>query len=618
MFNFKGSATLSRLLQSRRSVFVAIFLFSAVLNILALAGSFFMLLVYDEVLPGRSGATLFGLIILVSIAYFFQGLLEFFRSRIMIQVGALVDRQLSARVFDIVSQFPLRGADSGEGMQPVRDLDQVRSYFSGAGPLALFDLPWVLLYLAILFMFHYQLGLLTLVGAIVLVVLMVMTDRITSARSRAATEISQSRYAIAESSRRNAEVLRAMGMAETIKTQWDRTSDTFLDSNTQLSDAAGGMQIISRIFRIFLQSMVLAVGAWLVINDQASGGIIIASSIISSRALAPIEQTIGQWRALVQARQSLARLDEIMLSFPEELDRTQLPAPEKSLTVANLTTGPPAARKVTAQDISFALQSGQVLGIVGPSASGKSSLIRAIVGIWPVLRGEVRIDGATIDQWTPEMLGPHIGFLPQDVELFDGTVAQNIARFLPDATSDEIITAAKKAGIHDLVLRLPDGYDMVIGANGANLSAGQRQRVALARALFRSPFLVVLDEPNSNLDTEGEIALTKAIGIVKREGAIVIVVAHRPSALAEADLLLFMSEGRTKAYGPRDEVLPKLLPGAPPAQTAARPAPGQAPNRPAAPGPGDGVIKSSVVTASSKAKPKEDGNGKPKTENGDA
>ncbi len=588
MFKPGANSTLSQLFSARRPVFISIFLFSAVLNILALAGSFFMLLVYDEVLPGRSGATLFGLIVLVTVAYLFQGLLELFRSRVMIQIGALVDRQLSSRVFDIVTQFPLRSGDGAEGLQPVRDLDQVRGYFSGTGPLALFDLPWVVLYLGILFAFHYQLGLLTLLGALVLIALTIFADRATSSKTKNFTQISQTRYAIAEAGRRNAEVLRAMGMADTVKAQWNNNSDHFLAANTELSDTSGGLQILSRIFRIFLQSMVLAVGAWLVINDKASGGIIIASSIISSRALAPIEQTIAQWRPLVTARQSLARLDEWMAGFPENLPRTQLPRPAQSLTVQNITSGPPAARKVTVQDVSFALKAGQVLGVVGPSASGKSSLIRTIVGIWPALRGEVRIDGATIEQWSPGELGPHIGFLPQDVELFDGTVAQNISRFRADAKSEEIIDAATKAGIHDLVLRLPNGYDTPLGPNGGNLSAGQRQRIALARALFRAPFLIVLDEPNSNLDTEGEAALTRAIAEVKREGAIVIVVAHRPSALAEADMLLYMKEGRVMAYGPRDEVLPKLLPpgAAKPPKTASA---------------ADGVVRSRISAVRSRA-----------------
>ncbi len=600
MFNLGANSTLLQLFRTRRSVLISIFLFSAVLNILALAGSFFMLLVYDEVLPGRSGATLFGLIILVAVAYLFQALLEFFRSRVMIQMGALIDRQLSQRVFDVVTQYPLRGGDGAEGMQPVRDLDQVRSYFSGTGPLALFDLPWVLVYLAILFAFHYQLGLLALFGALVLIALTLFADRATSTKSKNFTQISQSRYAIAEAARRNAEVLRAMGMGDTVKAQWNSNSERFLDANTELADTSGGLQIVSRIFRMFLQSMVLALGAWLAINDEASGGIIIASSIISSRALAPIEQTIAQWRPLVSARQSLARLDEWLAGFPEQMPRTQLPKPAQSLTVQNLTSGPPAARKITVQDVSFALTAGQVLGVVGPSASGKSSLIRTLVGIWPALRGEVRIDGATIEQWAPAQLGPNIGFLPQDVELFDGTVAQNIARFRADATSEEIIAAATKAGIHELILRLPNGYDTPLGPNGSNLSAGQRQRVALGRALFRSPFLIVLDEPNSNLDTEGEAALTRAIAQVKREGAIVVVVAHRPSALAEADLLLYMQDGRVMAYGPRDEVLPKLLPPGTAPSASARKSTADTSSKTSAPV-ADGIVRSRMTGAKPQA-----------------
>lgn len=570
MFDLKGLSSLGQLAGVRRSVLWTVFLFSAVLNILALSGSFFMLLVYDEVLPGRSGATLFGLVILVVIAYLFMGLLELFRSRVMGQMASLIDRTLSTRVFDIVSQYSLKAGDTPEGMQSLRDLDQIRSWFGGPGPLALFDLPWVILYIAILFIFHYSLGFLTLIGAGILVFLLVMSMRMTADQSKALTQMTASRYAIAESSRRNAEVLRAMGMGGTAKKRWEEVSEEFLSSNTNLNDRSGNIQIASRIFRQFLQSMILAVGAWLVINDQASAGIIIASSIISSRALAPIEQTIAQWRPFVSAQQGWRRLEELLGAFPADEYHTNLPRPTQSVVLESVTTGPPGVRKVTAQDVSFSLKAGQVLGVVGPSGSGKSSLIRAIVGVWPILRGNVRIDGAATDQWSADALGPHIGFLPQDVELFDGTVAQNIGRFLSDATSEEIIEASQKAGIHDLVLRLPNGYDTVIGANGSNLSAGQRQRVALARALFRNPFLIVLDEPNSNLDTEGETALAKAIGEAKRSGSIVIVVAHRPSALGDADLLLFLVDGQVRAYGPRDEVLPKLLP--PTASSQARPA----------------------------------------------
>lgn len=611
MFDLKGLSALGQMAGARRSVLWTVFLFSAVLNILALSGSFFMLLVYDEVLPGRSGATLFGLVILVTIAYLFMALLELFRSRIMGQLASLIDRTLSARVFDIVSQYSLKAGDTPEGMQPLRDLDQIRGWFASPGPLALFDLPWVILYIAILFIFHYSLGFLTLIGAGILVLLLIISMRMTADQSKALTQMTSSRYAIAESSRRNAEVLRAMGMTGTAKQRWEDVSEEFLSSNITLNDRSGNIQIASRIFRQFLQSMILAVGAWLVINDQASPGVIIASSIISSRALAPIEQTIAQWRPFVAAQQGWKRLEEMLSAFPEEAYRTSLPRPTQTVSLESVTTGPPGARKVTAQDVSFALKAGQVLGVVGPSGSGKSSLIRAIVGVWPILRGNVRIDGAASDQWSAESLGPHIGFLPQDVELFDGTVAQNIGRFLPDATSEQIIEASQKAGIHELVLRLPNGYDTVIGANGGNLSAGQRQRVALARALFRNPFLIVLDEPNSNLDTEGEAALGKAIAEAKRAGAIVIVVAHRPSALGDADLLLFLVDGQVRAFGPRDEILPKLI-GAPAAGSPQRPQSGgpqtgngTPPSSPSpnAPSGGSGTVNVSAPTIKGASKP---------------
>ena len=373
---------------------------------------------------------------------------------------------------------------------------------------------------------------------------------------------------MAEAGRRNAEVLRAMGMAPRMAKLWGEANTKYLASQRQTADAAGGLGAISKVLRFTLQSGVLGLGAYLVIQQQATAGIIIASSIIVARALAPVELAIANWRGFVSARQSWKRLSDILGAMDQGSAPMPLPAPKTSLVVESVTAGPPGVPRLVLQDVAFSMKAGQGLGIIGPSASGKSSLARVIVGVWAPARGKVRLDGAALDQWAPAELGPHIGYLPQDVELFAGTVGQNIARFEPEAPAQAIIAASQAAGVHDMIVRLADGYDTQIGESGAVLSAGQRQRIALARALYRDPFLVVLDEPNSNLDSDGDKALTQAIVRVRQRGGIVVVVAHRPSALAGVDQVLAMLNGRAHALGPRDEILAKLFapqPAAPPA-----------------------------------------------------
>ncbi|RVB80374.1 MULTISPECIES: type I secretion system permease/ATPase [unclassified Mesorhizobium] len=550
--------TLAAILASFRRALAGIALMSGVVNVLALTGSFFMLQVYDRVIPGRSVPTLVGLAVFAGTLFVFQGVLELIRSRLLVRIGMALDARLSGQVYAALMRLPLRTKLAGDGLQSLRDLDQVRSFMSSAGPTALFDLPWMPLYLAICFLFHFWIGMTALAGVVILFSLTLLAEIRTREPARKANSQAAARNTLAEATRRNVEVLQAMGFGSRIAERWSGINADYLDTNATASDLAGTLGTISKILRMMLQSGILAIGAYLVIHQEATGGIMIASSIMMSRALAPIELAIAHWRGFVTARQAWTRLTQLLVLLPETAISVSLPAPRSALSVENISVTPPGERRLVVQDATFALERGVGLGIVGPSASGKSSLVRAIAGIWLPVRGTVRLDGATLDQWSPEELGNHVGYLPQDVQLFDGTIAENIARFEPQAPSDKILAAARAAGVHDLVIHLPEGYETRIGEAGSALSAGQRQRVALARALYGDPFLVILDEPNSNLDAEGEAALTEAIQRVRARGGVAIVVAHRPSALASLDQVLVMANGRIQAFGPKNEILNKI------------------------------------------------------------
>ncbi|GLS60352.1 type I secretion protein [Methylobacterium haplocladii] len=499
-----GSAELSSALAPFRTALIGVAAMSGLVNILYLTGSFFMLEVYDRVIPSRSIPTLVGLMTLALTLYAFQGLLETLRARILARIGAALDEALSTRVFDLVVRAPLKGTFTGDSLLPLRDLDQIRAFLGGPGLGALFDLPWMPIYLMICFLFHPAIGVAALVGACVLAVITFATDRKTRTSVNAATIHAMSRNGLAESGRRNAEVLAALGMQGQLAERWSWANRGYMEAQQKVSDITGLFGAGSKVFRTALQSAVLALGAWLVINNMATAGIIIASSILVSRALAPAELAIANWRGFVQARQSWTRLSELLGRVPPTGRQHPLPVPRRSLSVENVSVGPPGTTRIVVHDVTLSLKAGDGLGIIGPSASGKSSLVRALIGVWPALRGKVRLDDAALDQWASRELGPHLGFLPQDVELFAGNVAENISRFQTEADPEDVIAAAKAAGVHELILRLPEGYDTAIGEGGAGLSAGQRQRIGLARALYREPFLVVLDEPNSNLDGEGE------------------------------------------------------------------------------------------------------------------
>jgi PrtD family type I secretion system ABC transporter len=553
------SSELADALHACRRAFLAIALFSGMSNILMLTGALFMLEIYDRVLPSRSVPTLVALLILAAGLYAAQGAIDAIRARILVRVGDSLDEAMSMRVYDAIVRLPLTLGSKGEGAQPIRDLDTVRAFLSGMGPIALFDLPWMPVYLAICFLFHTYIGLTALCGAIVLVALTVVTEQLTRRPTRSATQFAVARNALMEASRRNAEAIAAMGMAGRIARHWGELNRGYVAASGRASDVVGGLGAMSKILRLLLQSGILAVGAWLVINQQSTPGIIIAGSILGARALAPVDLAIAHWRGFVGARQSWQRLSRLLGHLPALSEPMPLQPPVKMLAVQNAAVAPPGEQKIVCQDVNFSIPAGTALGVIGPTASGKSSLARMLVGVWAPVRGGVRLDGASLDQWSQEALGRHVGYLPQDVELFSGTVAQNIARFEDPPDAQAVVAAAQAAGVHDLIVNLPDGYETNIGDHGSALSAGQAQRVALARALFRDPFLVVLDEPNANLDAEGDEALTRAILGIRARGGIAVVVAHRPSAIAGVDYILVMGKGRQQQFGPKEDILNRAV-----------------------------------------------------------
>jgi PrtD family type I secretion system ABC transporter len=558
---------LGEALRACRSAFIGVGVMSCMINLLYLTGSIFMLEIYDRVLPSRSVPTLVGLVILAGGLYVAQGVLDLIRGRILVRIGTSLDEALSGRVFETVVRLPLIAGGRNEGLQPLRDLDNIRSFLSSMGPGAFFDLPWLPFYLAICFAFHVLIGATALAGAIILVILTILTEFMTRKPAREAMGLAARRNDLAAASRRNAEVLVAMGMSGRLTRRWSVANEKYLTGNQRTSDVAGGLGATAKVMRMMLQSAVLGVGAYLVIHQEATAGVIIAGSILSARALAPVDLAIAHWKGFVAARQSWHRLNRLLGSLPAQGAPTRLQAPSRRLSVESVSIVPPGDQKVIVQDVSFALEAGNGLGIIGPSGSGKSSLVRALVGVWQPVRGKVRVDGAALDQWSSEVLGRYVGYLPQDVELFAGTVAQNICRFDPDAIAENIIAAAKEAGVHEMIVKMSEGYETQVGEQGVSLSAGQAQRVALARALYGEPFLIVLDEPNSNLDTEGDEALTRAVRAARERGAIVVVVAHRPIGIEAVDMLLVLKDGRMQAFGPKDQVLGQVL------QRVAPPAP---------------------------------------------
>jgi PrtD family type I secretion system ABC transporter len=546
-------------LEECKRAFWSVGLVSCAVNVLMFAGPIYMLQVYDRVIPGRSIPTLVGLTLMLVAAFAFQGFLDAVRNRLVIRIGRLLDERLAGPVHGAVVLLARQNRPPGESGQPVRDLDMIRAFLSGPGPAAIFDMPWIVVFVAVCFFIHPIVGAAAIVSALVLIGLTVLTEFSGRDAQRETLRETAGRQSLIDAARQNANTVKALGMTPALRQRWLAANRRYLDAMQRTSDTIGGFGSASRTLRLLIQSLVLGLGAYLVIVGDMTSGAVIACSIMIGRALAPVESAIGSWNGFTNARQAVARLKRLFAAMQAPADATELPPPVASLQVENLVVAAPGAMGALLQQISFGLKAGDALGIIGPSAAGKSSLARVLVGAWPAARGAVRLDGALIDHWDPVALARHIGYLPQDVSLFDGTVAENIARMAmePDATA--VVAAAKAAGAHEMILRLPGGYDTVIGEGGVSLSGGQRQRIALARALYGDPFLVVLDEPNANLDREGEAALTEAIFSIKARGGIVVAIAHRPNAVIACDCVLYLGQGTQLAFGPRDEVLRKIL-----------------------------------------------------------
>jgi PrtD family type I secretion system ABC transporter len=558
---------IATVLLASRMAFASTALFSCLVNILMLTGPLFMLQVYDRVLTSGSVPTLIALIGIVIALYAYYGFLEYLRARILVRIGRRVEERLRDRVFDSMAEHALRRTQ-GIGGQPVNDLATIRQFLSGQGPFAFLDMPWVPIYLLVIFLMHWVLGVASVAAAIVIFILAVWSEKATRGPLAEANSAMVKSSIMTDESRRNSEALHSLGMRGAIRKKWSDMQQVALDHQTVANDVGGSLSAASRVLRLMVQSGILALGAYLALQHEISPGAMIAASIIMGRALAPVEQAVASWQQFLGFRKALERLGNILASVPAVANRMKLPQPTGKLEVENLIIQMPGAEKPVLQGISFTVEPGKGIGVIGPTGAGKSTLARALVGVMPITRGTVRLDGATHDQRDIDETGKLIGYLPQDIQLFDGTAAQNIARFDVNADPAKIVEAAQLANVHDLIMRLPKGYDTPLGENGARLSAGQRQRVALARCLYGDPALFVLDEPNSNLDAEGEAALDRAIRVSMARGASVVVIAHRPSALASIQQILVLSEGRTVALGPRDEILQKVL---------NRPAPGNAP-----------------------------------------
>lgn len=534
-------------------------LISAMINLLFLAGPLFMLEVYDRVLPSRSIPTLVSLLLILMFLYLCQGVLDLLRNRILARVGAYVDLVTGETCF-ARSAARAVGAPSGDALQPLKDLEQVRSFLGGPGPSALFDLPWIPLYMLVCFSFHPWIGVAALAGAFVLLLMTLVTDLASRRPSHAATAVSMQKSSLANAVVRNAEAVRVLGMVPHLGRNWSALNARFIGNQLRLSDVGSGFGSTSRSFRMFLQSAILALSAYLFIGGEVTSGMIVASGILVSRALAPVELSIAHWKTFIAATQSWRRLSTL-LSATAQTERLSLPAPAMRLKVEGLAVVPPGSTTPGLVQATFSVEAGSALAVVGPSGAGKSTLARALVGAWPSLRGSIRLDGTLIEHFDPEVLSAHVGYLPQDLDLFSGTIAQNIGRFDPSASAEAVIAAAIAAGVHEMVLKLADGYDTQIGEGGCALSTGQRQRIGLARALFAEPFLVVLDEPNSSLDQSGEAALTKAIRAVRARGGIVVVIAHRASALEACDQVMLLSDGQTQMLERKRDIIRSVSSG---------------------------------------------------------
>lgn len=545
-----------QILQDFKATFRTVGVFSAILNLLMLGPSLYMLQVYDRVLTSQNEMTLFWITALVLGAYAFMSILEFVRSFVLIRLGAQLDMKLNQRVYTAAFEQNLKQGGGNAG-QALSDLTQIRQFLTGNGLFAFFDAPWFPIYLAIIFWFDAYLGLFATIAVILMVILAYANEVVSRRQLAEANAISIASGNLATNNLRNAEVIEAMGMLPNLMGRWFKLQSRFLSLQAEASEKSGIVTAMSKFVRVSVQSLVLGLGALLVIKGHMTPGMMIAGSILLGKATGPIDQLIGVWKQWGSVKSAYGRLNELLANNPERPDPMDLPKPQGNISVESVTAAPPGSTIAVIKGLSFALQPGDVLGVIGPSGSGKSTLARLLVGVWPSAVGKVRLDGADIFHWNKAKLGPSIGYLPQDIELFGGTIAENIARFTePD--SEKVITAAKRAGVHDLILHFPQGYDTRIGDGGGGLSGGQKQRIGLARAMYDDPSILVLDEPNSNLDDVGEQALVMAVNDLRQRGKTIILITHRTSVLGVTTKLLLLRDGVAQAFGPRDEVLAAL------------------------------------------------------------
>ena len=549
------------LLEARRrgrSLYWFVGIFSVFVNMLMLTGPLYMMQVYDRVLGSRSEATLLALSLLVVFLYAMMGLLDLVRGRILRRVAANFQADLDKRVFDAMIR---RSAVSNDKIAQtgLSDLESIQRLIGSPVLTAAFDLPFTPVFLAGIAVFHPYLGLLALGGGLILVGIALLNQMFSKTPLQKANAGSQQANMMSESIRSEAEMIQAMGMRKAAFARWKVLRDQSLADSVVASDTGGGFTTVTKSLRLFLQSAMLGMGAYLVLQNEVSSGAIIAGSILLGRALAPIELGLGQWASVQRARKGWQNLAELLGTTPPEEERTSLPKPKAKLDVQALAVMAPGETRPQLRNVTFKVEPGQAIGVIGPSGSGKSTLAKALTGAWRAAAGTVRLDGASLNQYDAEVLGEHIGYLPQRVQLFDGTIAENIARLssAPDAT--QVVNAAKKAAAHDMIVKLPDGYDTRVSANGGRLSGGQMQRIGLARALYGDPMIVILDEPNSNLDNEGSVALNSAIKQMKADGRSVLIMAHRPAAIQECDMLLVIDKGTMTAFGPKDDVLREMV-----------------------------------------------------------
>ena len=557
------------IIKAKKSIFMA-GLFSMFINVLMLVPPLYMLQLYDRVLTSRSESTLYMLTLIVIVLFVTMGLLEVVRSRVLVKFGNRFANILSNRIFESTFELANKKPEAASS-RLMGDFTQLRQFLTGNGLFAFFDAPWIPIYIIVLFLFHPYFGFFAIFAAIILVAITFLNEYTTKEKMDNANTLNRDSMMQLEANIRNAEVINAMGMKTNVRKKWEEKYFGFLNAQNDASNKAGIWSNLSKTLRMFFQSMMLGLGAYLAVNMELSAGMMIAGSIIMGRALAPLDLMIATWKGFSGARMSYKRIDQLLKDFPKNKEYMELPAPKGFISVEGVYAKPPASNKYTLENLNFSINKGDILGVIGASAAGKSTLARIILGVWPVQIGTVRIDGADISQWDREHLGKYIGYLPQDIELFSGTISENIARF-NEVDSQKVIEAAMKAGVHEMILRLPEGYDTVIGSGAVVLSGGQRQRIGLARAIYDNPVFVVLDEPNSNLDEQGELALLKTVEELKQSGTTVVIITHRPNILKVTNKILIMNSGKIERYASTEEILGAVAKQNQSAQTPQRPA----------------------------------------------